>query len=142
MSLLDGLDELMSNPYTNFLMESIEDDELEFDLSLEAALDERVELSEEDIAAILDDDNPDNFAADVGTNDEDPDVLEDDCAETTLEQLLDALESDFGFDNDLDDDDQEPIEFDADECDIGIEEFEDDEDVPHVSIDSLLNSIF
>ena len=59
---LDGLETIFETPTADAILESEFDNEMNFDYVLESAIDK--ELSEADIAAILDDDNPDNIASD------------------------------------------------------------------------------
>lgn len=68
MSLLNGLSDSLTNPLFESLMESAMDYRSEFGEALEAAVDK--ELTEEDYAAILNDNNPDNQMADLGPGDE------------------------------------------------------------------------
>lgn len=64
-SLLDGMNEALTNPVYDSMMESQLDADLEAELAMEQAADKFVDLSPEDIDAILDDENPDNIAADI-----------------------------------------------------------------------------
>lgn len=68
MSLLDGLSEALGNPLYDALMESDLSFHEEFSEALESTVDK--ELSAADIAAILDDNNPDNQMADMGPGEE------------------------------------------------------------------------
>ena len=100
MSLLDSMGEMFENPIYDALMESELDSELGFEFALEAASDIKdIELSANDVKAILNDKNPDNIAADFGPDDEDEDKIAEDAEEdmATMEAALlalnDALES-------------------------------------------------
>ena len=158
MPLLDGLNDSLRNPLYDSIMESLEDENLDFEFALEAVVDNKIELSDEDIAAILDDDNPDNIAADIGRKDEAPSQIEDEVLKKDLgilESLMSSLESDFGFDNDLDDE-EAPVDvggddndIEGDECDLTgecdlsdvKESTTDDDDISKITIDSLLDAI-
>lgn len=93
MSLLDGLAEQLNNPIYTSIMESMLDDEFDFEFALEAASEKNdIEFSQKDIDAILNDDNPDNIAADLTKNDEseskiEKDVIEDTALEAALEEF-------------------------------------------------------
>ena len=94
MSLLDGLKDAMINPLFDAVNESDVDTDLDFELALEAVVDKQIELSEDDYAAIMDDENPDNVMADISTKDEQvskiaKDVVDDDFE--ALESMLDEL---------------------------------------------------
>lgn len=94
MSLLDSMGEMFENPIYDALMESDLDSELGFEFALEAASDVKdIELSANDVKAILNDKNPDNIAADFGPDDEDEDKIAEDAEEdmATMEAALFAL---------------------------------------------------
>jgi glucan-binding YG repeat protein len=95
MALLDGLTNKLTNPLFEEALEEMEDEALDFDMTIEAVTDKAlgIELSEDDIAAILDDDNPDNIAADLGVKDEEEPEIEKevkliDSSSGVLEALL------------------------------------------------------
>ena len=156
MSLLDGLKEAMINPIFDSVMESDIDEDLDFELAIEAAVDQQIELSEEDIAAILDDENPDNITADITTKDEKLDKI----AEDTVNDELNALEAmlDEFLANEMempeeDDPKKDPESMEGcskkacetdDDDDYEDEEDDDDEseDDGYLSLDSLLDSVF
>lgn len=170
MSLLDGLSDAMINPIFDAVTEADLDDSMDFEMALEAVID--IELSEADIDAILDDENPDNIVSDMTSKDETvakikkdvkDEILEDDSDDgiATLEAMLDelnAMESDIPEDDDPADDpeskaldacNQKACEMDDDdtEYDEGYEDSDDDlgdsdDDDDYVSLDSLLGSIF
>lgn len=157
MSLLDGLSEELENPMFNALMESNTNFHEEFSEAIEASVDR--ELSEADIAAILDDNNPDNQMADLGAGEEyssdagasnDPSLeamirqyrdLEAEMAEEALirecEEILAACESD---ENPLPPMDPS-IELDDGSELAGVNE-EEEETEEGVSLESLLANIF
>lgn len=156
MSLLEGLNDEMENRYLDFLLESDLDDAFEFDAIMESVSEEYgVELSQADIDAIMDDNNPDNAMADINGEDIDEgemeSFLDNDIAE--LEQLL-AMESGSPEPDDLTDDpDYEPptsegcakesddefdFDFDDEDDEYDDDEFDDDEDI---SIESILDSL-
>lgn len=90
MSLLDGLNNQLSNSMYDALMESEIDDEMDFEFALEAASDTKnIELSKKDIDAIMDDKNPDNFGADIDYNDED--TIDEAAIESALNELDEIL---------------------------------------------------
>lgn len=90
MSLLDGLNNQLSNSMYDALMESEIDDEMDFEFALEAASDTKnIELSKKDIDAIMDDKNPDNFGADLDYNDED--TIDEAAIESALNELDEIL---------------------------------------------------
>ena len=165
MSLLNGLKDAMINPLFDSAAESALDDEMDFEFALEAAVDPQIELSEADIEAILDDDNPDNIVSDMTTKDENIGSIEKDLVdedEVGLEAMLDAiiaanesemnpnempseepanLEGEEGCksaceNDDCDDDCDDKDEEDDDEDD------EDEIDDDYTTLDSLLNSVF
>ena len=147
MSLLDGLKDAMINPIFDSVTESDADAELDFELALEAAVDKHVELSDADVAAIMDDDNPDNIVADMGPKDESVSKIAEDAVDDdfkALEAMLDelnALEADTSDDDSVEN--TEPIEegCGGKACEEeGDAEPEDDPD--YVSLDSLLDSVF
>lgn len=146
MSLLDGIKDAMINPLYDSIMESDMDDDLDFEFALEAAVDTALELSDDDIAAILDDDNPDNIAADLTTKDENASKIADaaveDALESALAELL-ALEQDDDYMPEKDDPKTHPDDV-AEECgddDDYIAEECGDEDSDDITLDSLLDSI-
>lgn len=149
MSLLDGLKEAMINPLFDSVEESDIDAELDFELALEAVVDKQIELSDADIAAILDDDNPDNIVSDLTAKDENISKIADDAFDddmNALESLLDELlaaESDMP---EVPGDDPESTEgcgSKALEMDDDDDEYdEDDDDDSFISLDSLLDSVF
>lgn len=90
MSLLDGLNNQLSNSMYDALMESEIDDQMDFEFALEAASDTKnIELSKKDIDAIMDDKNPDNFGADIDYNDED--TIDEAAIESALNELDEIL---------------------------------------------------
>lgn len=96
MSLLDSMSEMFENSIYDALMESDMDSELGFEFALEAASDAKdIELSTNDVKAILNDKNPDNIAADFGPDDEDEDKIAEDAEEdiATMEAALLDLEA-------------------------------------------------
>lgn len=156
MSLLEGLNDEMENRYLDFLLESDLDDAFEFDAIMESVSEEYgVELSQADIDAIMDDNNPDNAMADINGEDIDEgemeSFLDNDIAE--LEQLL-AMESGSPEPDDLTDDpDYEPpasegcanesddefdFDFDDEDDEYDDDEFDEDDDI---SIESILDSL-
>jgi hypothetical protein len=150
MSLLDGLKQSMINPLYDSIMESEMDDEFDFETALEEAVDKQIELSDSDIRAILDDENPDNIVADFTDKDESlnkiaKDTVNEDLA--TLESMLDellAIESDLPEDPGKDPESLEGCNKGACEMDDGPDdanEVEEDED-DYISLDSLLDSVF
>ena len=171
MSLLDGLKEAMINPLYNTVMESDADDELDFELALEAAIDKHIVLDQNDIDAIMDDSNPDNIVADMSPNDESPAKIAKDYEEGTLESTtttsdedaeltaleteMDALEAmldellamESTEDNAEDYEDPQSMEgCDKKACEeeeaSDNDDDEDDEDDEDLSLDSLLNLVF
>ena len=85
-SLLDGLtEELGVSSVTEAFIEDLEDQRIEDEEALEATMDK--ELSEEDIRAILDDDNDDNEAAEIEEDDEDVQAIADDSLDEDLKSL-------------------------------------------------------
>lgn len=154
MSLLNGLREAMINPLFDAVNEADVDAEFEFEMALEAAIDKQIELSEEDYAAILDDDNPDNVAADISTKDESISKIANDAIDDediSLESMLDELLASEVDQNKSPSMDPESIEScnaksvatEMDDDDEEHDETEDDEDSDEVvSLDSLLKSIF
>ena len=70
MSLLSGMGETLGNSMYDALMESTMENELDGEIAMEQTAEKFVELSEADYAAILDDNNPDNIAADMMAGDE------------------------------------------------------------------------
>ena len=157
MSLLDGLKDCMANPLFDSMMESDMDADFDFETALEAAIDKQIELSEEDIAAILDDENPDNVVSDITKNDEKVSkIAEDSLADemATLESMLDALlesSADLPEQDDPSDDPENPKSLEgcsksACEMDDGAdnepEDSEDEDDDDYVSLDSLLDTVF
>ncbi len=148
MSLLDGLKESMINPLYDSIMESAMDEEFDFETALEAAIDKQIELSEADIAAILDDENPDNIVADISDKDENlnkiaKDTVNEDLA--TLESMLDTLlaeESERPEDPGEDPESLEGCSKSACEMDDGEDDANEVDDDGYVSLDSLLDSVF
>ena len=154
MSLLNGLKEAMLNPMFEAVNESDIDAELDFEMAMEAVVDKHIELSDADIAAIMDDNNPDNVVADIGANDESikkitEDAFEDDLA--SLESMLDeflASESVMIPDDPNSDADPESTEGckSTEGCGSKATEMDDedgdDDNDDYLSLDSLLKSIF
>ena len=163
MSLLDGLKDAMINPLFESATESSIDDDMDFEFALEAAVDPQIELSDADIIAILDDENPDNIVSDMTTKDEDIKKIEKDSIEegatmeamcdegAALEALLDELIANEGNSEEppeaaqptsvegctraaCETDDDDDLE------DNDADDEEDDDD--YTTLDSLLNSIF
>lgn len=134
MSLLDGIKDAMINPLYDSIMESDMDDNLDFEFALEAAVDTALELSDDDIAAILDDDNPDNIAADLTTKDENASKIADDAAYDALESALAELLA-------LEQDDNMPEEDDPKTHPDDVAEECGDDDFDNITLDSLLDSI-
>ena len=103
MSLLDGLAEQLGVGGYDPVLEAEEERELGPDPALEAAREElnkleaesgKGELSEEDIQAILNDDNPDNIAADIETGEETQDNISGDSVPEdfkAIESMLDEM---------------------------------------------------
>ena len=157
MPLLDGLKTAMANPLLDAANEADMDAEFEFETALEAVVDKYIELTDADYAAILDDENPDNIAADIGPKDETiekiaNDSLEDDIKslESMFDNLL-ATESDTPEDPGDDPDSNEGcVNAECEGCskatemddDDDTEYDDDDSDDDYVSLDSLLESIF
>lgn len=156
MSLLDGLKDAMINPIFDSVMESEYDDDLDFELAIEAAVDRQIELSEADIAAILDDENPDNIAADITKKDESIDKIADDNVNDDLNALESILHEFLAMEMNMpeeDDSSKDPESMEGcskkacetdDEDDYEDEEDDDDEseDDGYLSLDSLLDSVF
>jgi hypothetical protein len=159
MSLLDGLTKKLSNPIFESTLEDIEDDELNFDMILESVVDKKIKgLTPEDIEAILDDDNPDNIAADLNTNDEQIADIEKDAEEFEIVKSAGVLESLFGsnnkikintlleslteFDDDDDDFDDEEEDYDDEDNDESDEESADESTVNDSDLDELLKDVF
>lgn len=134
MSLLDGIKDAMINPLYDSIMESDMDDDLDFEFALEAAVDTALELSDDDIAAILDDDNPDNIAADLTTKDENASKIADDATYDALESALAELLA-------LEQDDNMPEEDDPKTHPDDVAEECGDDDSDDITLDSLLDSI-
>lgn len=159
MSLLDGLKDAMANPLFDAVNEADMDAEFEFETALEAVVDKHIELTDADYAAILDDDNPDNIAADIGPKDETIDNIADDSIDDeikSLESMLDAFLASES-DNTPDDPGVDPdstegcVNAESEGCvkatemdddDTEYDEGDEDEDDDYVSLDSLLDSIF
>lgn len=145
MSLLDNIENVMINPFFESAIESDTDTELDFEFALESIVDKKVDtdLSDDDISAILDDDNPDNIGADLGLNDENLNKIKKDAVAqeslddfADLELMLTALESDNSFEDDDTIDLEEPANEENESVD---DESIDNEDYP--TLDSLLNDI-
>lgn len=155
MSLLDGLKNAMINPLYDSVTESDVDDELDFEFALEAVIDKQIELSDSDIAAILDDTNPDNEVSDMSAKDENIDKIAEDTANAelnALEAMLDeflAEEMEMPEDDNSKDDPEsmegcskKACEMDDDDDEYDEDDDEDDDDDSYMSLDSLLDSIF
>ena len=158
MSLLNGLKNAMINPLFDAVNEADIDAEFEFEMALEAVIDKQIELSEEDYAAIMDDNNPDNIVADITSKDEAPskiaqDAIDDDmkALEAMLDELLAMEETTDTAHGETPGVDPETMgSLDAcckatemDDDDTEYDEDEDDDDADDAfSLDSLLNSIF
>ena len=151
MSLLDGLKDAMINPMFDAVNEADIDAEFDFETALESVVDKYVELSEKDIAAIFDDNNPDNIVADISSKDESVAKIADDAIDDDLKSLESMLDS-FLASEAMVPDDPEPsedpestegcgskaMEMDDDDTEYD----EDDESDEYLSLDSLLKSIF
>jgi hypothetical protein len=148
MSLLDGLKESMMNPLFDAVEESDIDIELDFELAIEAVIDKQIALSDSDIAAILDDDNPDNLVSDLTSKDENISKIADDAIDDDLKSLESMLNDLLAFESDMPDDpgiDPESTEgcgSKACEMDDDDDEYDDDDDDYYLSLDSLLSSVF
>lgn len=158
MSLLNGLKDAMINPLFDAVNESDVDNDLDFELALEAVVDKQIELSEDDYAAILDDENPDNVVADISDKDEKiskiaKEVTEDDfeALESMLDELLATEEiiTDDQGDEIVDPESTESCKSECgskatemDDTDPDAEEYTDSSDDEIVSLDALLDSIF
>lgn len=146
MSLLDGLKDAMANPLYDSVTESDIDEEINFEFALEAAVDNHIELSDTDIAAILDDENPDNIVADMTNKDENisniaNDAISDDLA--SLEAMLDEFIAEEEISTpEKDDVEEDPESLEG--CNGKACETEEDmdEDNQYLSLDSLLDSVF
>ena len=153
MSLLNGLKDAMSNPLFDAVTESDMDESFDFEMALEAAIDKQIELSDDDIAAILDDENPDNIVADISSKDENISNI----AKDSVDEDLNALES--MLNEILAEESEEPSgDFesnnlcgskakacemdDEDEFEEELEDDTDEDDDDYTSLDSLLNSVF
>lgn len=158
MSFLDGLSDELTNPLYDGLMEAFSERTFEFEGALEAATD--VVLSEADIAAIMDDNNPDNMMADLEPGDEfklDAGASDDPSLESSLatymqtqqtlaeealvrecEALMAACEAD--GENGLPNDDP-AVDLGDDTELAGVNE-EAEEPTEGVSLESLLDSVF
>ena len=90
MSLLDGLKDALINPLYTAVVEADADEDFEFETALEAVIDGHIQLDQNDIDAILDDENPDNVVADMTVNDEKPaNIIKDfEEAEIVEEQVI------------------------------------------------------
>lgn len=120
MSLLDGLAEQLGVGRYDPALEAEEELELDQSYALEAAMEaidkfdqelEDGELSEADIRAILDDNNPDNVAADIEMGEENPGTVGgDELSEEVkaLEALLDEINGE-DTEDDLPDEEDDPI---------------------------------
>lgn len=131
-SLLDGLSEdLGISPIAESFLEDLEDARDEREAAIEAAV-KSVELSQKDIAAILDDNNDDNELADMLTDDFGSD-------ETSSETDMDWVDEDPADESYTDEDEDEDDEI------VGIleamfgsdEEGEDDTDLDDFPDDEL-----
>ena len=158
MSLLDGLKEAMINPLFESVEEADTDAELDFEMALEAVIDDHIELSDADVIAIMDDENPDNIVADMTSKDENESKIEEDAMddgtkalEAALDELL-ALENELPVKDDPADDPEstpaltegcnsKALEMDDDDAEYD-EDDENEDDEDYVSLDSLLGSIF
>ena len=117
MSLLDGLAEQLGVGGYDPVMEAEEEYELEMNPALEAALKEidklenaGSELSPEDIEAILNDDNPDNVAADIETGEENQDAIGSDAVPDEFKALEAMLDEMIGESEDPEGDPTDPDE--------------------------------
>lgn len=145
MSLLDGLKDAMINPLYDSVTESDIDAEIDFEFALEAAVDKQIELSDADISAILDDDNPDNIVADLSTKDENisniaDDAVSDDLA--SLEAMLDEFIAEENAEPEKDEPERDPESLEGCGGKACETEEENDEDDQYLSLDSLLDSVF
>ena len=159
MSLLDGLKDSMVNPIFDSIMESDMDAEFEFETALEAVIDKQIELSAEDISAILDDENPDNIVSDMTKNDEKVSKIAEDSVDEdmqALEALLDELLAVESETPESDEPAKDPESLEGcsksacemddgadDEAEVEdvIDELDDDDD-DNISLDSLLAMVF
>ncbi len=140
MSFMDDIKDAVSNPLFDAVEESYIDDELDSDFAIEAATNKIVELSENDIAAILDDNNSDNIACDLERDEEMVDNIAEDDFDNVIESLLVSLESDDSMIPDPDDPRDDP---EANEEDLSVgDQSEDTDDDDYLSLDSLLDSMF
>ena len=147
MSLLNGLEKALLNPIYEDIMESEVDLEMDFEFALEAIIDKKIELSDEDVSAILDDDNPDNIAADLGRKDESIDNIANDSIDDdmkSLEALLEELENlDIVEESSNDRPEEDRSENDPDSLESELDDIEEDEvEDERISLDALLKSIF
>lgn len=142
MSLLDGLRDAMINPLFDAITESDMDNEFDFELALEAAVDKQIELSDADIAAILDDDNPDNIVADMSRKDESISKIADDAVDeelATLESMLDDL---LASESEMPEEDNPADDPECIACETDDEDDAEEDDEDYVTLDSLLDSVF
>ena len=158
MSLLNGLKDAMINPLYDAASEADLDLEMDFEFALESAVDPQIELSESDIAAILDDDNPDNIVADMSSNDESVNKIQKDFSDEDIDleaMIGELLANESNSDDGMPSEEPEDISDvksnegcgksacendDADDDDF--DDDEDDEDEEYTTLDSLLTSIF
>lgn len=87
MSLLTGMGETLGNKMYDALMESEMENDLDAEIAMEEAAEKFIELTDADYAAILDDENPDNIAADMNTGDEKSAELIEEDMQTTEDAI-------------------------------------------------------
>ena len=74
-SLLDGMyDAVSEDPIMEAINDALLEDLMEKDLAMETAMDGEISLSDSDIAAILNDNDPDNQFADFDSDEDDSDL--------------------------------------------------------------------
>ena len=156
MSLLNGLKDALINPLFDAVNEADIDADFEFETALEAVIDKQIELSEEDYAAIMDDENPDNIVADITTKDENPSKIASDAMDDDLKALESMLDELLAMEENIEDAQAEirsvdpetlgSLDANCKATEMDDVDSEDDEDEPEeddtFSLDSLLKSVF